>query len=823
MSPISTESAFSYRAVAANESGDTAIVVIVGVVGLTIYSNGIEEDEETGLEIYVFEQADNWTYGNLNGIDFGEGVFIACGDAGALGSSPDGSAWSKLESGIDESLQDICYVGTSTWVAVGVGGKVVQSTDNGANWAEVTSNTTETLFAVAANGLNVVAVGDDGEVILSTDAGATWTQDSSSSSNQLSGVVWDNDLSKWIIVGYGSTLLRYDGAGNFETGNVAVAVDLEGVAWAGLEGLLIASGSGGTTITSINGLAWVEQESGTTSPFLYAVEYLDLRFISVGDNGKIAYSSTGAGVRTFDKFKPISDIYRSVAFSRFGGYMLYLGMWEFIDGNWEYFPRRIRNPAPGTVDDFDEEFGAYFSDLPGDGAIIAAASIEGGIVVGEQNQLSLLTDGGSLLTPWDYHDNYGEGLQLISNLTTFGGAAFGICTDGLIYRADYNSVSRVQGFFDLTKFDDFNPGTERVSIQFDPATQKLVVFRPDSPWVIYFCDDENGGVTEFYPPEFTDGYFSYTPRAVFVSQGEIAGIKVAYGTDDETMDYMMTLDFKMKQGISGTDSGNAGEGGWPFFGEIVTGCFRMNQLGARGDLREILVRTTVDPDCDILPRIALGIKSEPDDDWKYSPDISGTIAVDGTMGTVTGTGTAFSNRIAHGDDVETDFVIPWLVEKITKAYTINTGTLAVTAVTYTKIGAREIQLAAPLAGGEDLYIHAIGSPQVHGQAGDLLEFDDGSIWKIQEVDTATSLAMAWVSGLYVGAATYIPTKEMPAGDSYGDGKVILGVGKGFDQIMLRFIMVPGVPDQGTINPKFVKIKKIELGFEPTGPELKTDD
>jgi len=53
--------------------------------------------------------------------------------------------------------------------------------------------------------------------------------------------------------------------------------------------------------------------------------------------------------------------------------------------------------------------------------------------------------------------------------------------------------------------------------------------------------------------------------------------------------------------------------------------------------------------------------------------------------------------------------------------------------------------------------------------------------------------------------------------------VILGVGKGFDQIMLRFIMVPGVPDQGTINPKFVKIKKIELGFEPTGPELKTDD
>lgn len=822
MSPLSVEGVFGFLGVAANQNVDPAVLVIVGQAGNVLYSNGVEDDEETGLEVYTFVQAPRFTYGNLNGVDFGGGRFVACGDAGAIGYSSQGDTWSPTVSGIDESLQDVCFVGSGVWVAVGAGGKIIRSTDNGISWAEVASTVAVYLYAVASSGTNLVAVGESGTVIKSEDSGATWA-DSGHSGDDLHAVVYNNTLGKWIVMGDETAIFRYTLATDaFETGSCNVDVDLRGVAFAGGDGIMIAAGSGGQTVTSTTGLSWVDQESGVTSDFLYAVEYLDARFISVGSDGKISYSATGAGVRAYDKFKPISDIYRAVAFARFGGYMLYAGMWEFIDGNWEYFPRRIRNPSPGTVNDFDEDFGAYFSDLPGDGAIIAAASIEGGIILGEQNQISLLTDGGSVLTPWDYHDNYGEGLQLISNLTTFGGAAFGICTDGLIYRADYNSVTRLQSFFDLTKFDDFNPGSERVTIQFDPATQKLIVFRPESPWTLYLCDDETGGVTEFALPEFFDGHTSWSPRSVFVSQGEITGIKVGYGTDDEEMDTVITLDLQLHSGISGNDIVNVGPGGLPFAGEVVTGCFRMTQLGVRGDVREILVRTNVDPEGDILPRLAIGIKSEPEDDWSYSPDVAGTIEVDGGAGTAAGTGTAFSNMIAYGDDVSTDFEIPWLVEKITRAYTRNVGTEVITNTSYTKIGAREIQLPAPLASTDQLFVYAIGAPQVYAQVGDLLELDDGSFRKISDVVSALVLQVDNVPADYLDAATYIPTKEIPAGDSYGDGKVIFGIGKGFDQIMLRFIMVPGIPGEGNTYPKFAKIKKIEIGYEPTGPELKTD-
>jgi photosystem II stability/assembly factor-like uncharacterized protein len=818
MSPIVAGESYGYYGVAGNDALDPALLVLVGDVGLIIYSIRTEEDD-TGLEYFVFSQAPRFTYYRLNCVDFGNGVFVTGGGGGVLASSGDGSNWTTLTSGTTRSINDVCHVSDSIWVAVGDAGTLLLSTDNGITWASGSYGAAG-LYGVASNGTNVVAVGGAGTVYVSTDSGTTWTAATSGSLEDLHDVVWCGDLGLWIIVGKNSTVLSYDGAvpGVFDAGSVDVEVDLEGVAWAGAGGLLIAAGSGAVTVTSTDGISWVQQESGATSTFFHAVEYIDTRFIAVGAEQKIAYSATGAGVRSFDLFKPISDTYRAVAMARFGGTILYLGMREFEDGAWVYWPRRIRNPAPGTINDFDEAFGAYFSDLPGDGAIIAAASIEGGIVVGEQNQIALLTDGGSAVTPWDYHDNYGEGLQLISNLTTFGGAAYGICTDGLIYRADYNSVQRLQSFFDLTKFDDFNPGSERVSIQFDPATQKLIVFRPASPWTLFLCDDENGGVTEFNLPEFQDGGVTYTPLSLLVVQGEIDGVKVGYGTDYEPMEEVITLDLQMASGITGFD-GADGLTEIPFAGDMITGCFRMTQLGKRGEIREILVRTTCDPDATIRPRVAIGVKSEPEDDWRYSPPTAGTIAADGSTGILEGTGTAFSNKIAEADGVTLAYDIPWLVEKITHVYTKHTITNVKTTAAYTKTGARQITLAAVIPANQELFVHARGLPYVRGEEGDLVELTNGQIHVIDEIVSATEAICSSLPPDYDGAATYIPAQEMPAGDSYGSGKLTFGLGQGFDQVMLRFIMVAGIEGDA----KYAKINRIEVGYEPTGPELKTDD
>ena len=159
-----------------------------------------------------------------------------------------------------------------------------------------------------------------------------------------------------------------------------------------------------------------------------------------------------------------------------------------------------------------------------------------------------------------------------------------------------------------------------------------------------------------------------------------------------------------------------------------------------------------------------------------------------------------------------------MVEKITAVYTKHTVTDAITTMSYTKSAARKILLASVIPASEELYVHAVGMPQVVGAAGDLVELTNGELHVIDEIVDATTALCTSLSNDYSGAATYIPSKEMPEGDEYGDGKLVFGLGKGFDQLMLRFIMVAGIDGDA----KFAKIKRIEVGYEPTGPELKTD-
>jgi len=687
-------------------------------------------------------------------------------------------------------------------------------------WATVVSTVATAINAVAVNGANLVAVGDAGIVLVSTDSGATWAPSGAASgtTEDLYGVVWNSDITEWVIVGYSTTILLYDQVVTFQVGTADTQVDLGGVAFAP-GGLMIAAGSGSITLTTELGFSWSSQESGASSSFLHAIEYFDSRFVAVGAEGKVLYSSTGSGVRTWDRFVPVSEIYRSIAFARFKGYMLYIGMREYENGEWLDYPRRIRNASPGTATDFDPAFGAWFADLPGDGIIYAGVAIEGGIVLGEQNQISLITDGGSIQTPWQYNDNYGQGLQLISNFTSFNGAGFGICTDGLIYRADYNSCRRINGAFDLTQFDDFNPGSELVTIQFDPMTQKLVVFRPESPYTLYLVDDESGSVTELGLPTFTVGSDVYTPRAVVIEEGRIGGIKVCYATDTVVMGNLVTLDFQYYAAVTGIDDADLGEDG-RFHADMITGCFRIQKLGIRGDLSEILVRTNCDPNSSSRPMVAVGIKAEPEDDWRYGGKAAGTIAVDGVAVTITGTGTAFTNTIAAGDGASTVFDIPWLVEKATRVYWKQDapGTTE-TDLAYTKSGARQITLALVLANGGDLIVEAGPYlPMVEGDVNDLLELEDGTILFISGITDYNSLTSGYIPGTYSGAAEYITAKEMPAGDAKGDGKLIFGLGEGFDQLMVRILMVPKESDDG----KWAKITGVELGYRPTGKELKTD-
>lgn len=103
---------------------------------------------------------------NLNGINFGNGIYVAVGDSGRILTSMDGVNWESQVSGVTEALLDIIYE-NDQFVAVGALGRILTSSD-AVNWVSSTSNTTNTLLNVAYGNGAYVAVGMLGSITAST-------------------------------------------------------------------------------------------------------------------------------------------------------------------------------------------------------------------------------------------------------------------------------------------------------------------------------------------------------------------------------------------------------------------------------------------------------------------------------------------------------------------------------------------------------------------------------------------------------------------------------------------------------------------------------
>src|SRR5262249_55564717 len=83
---------------------------------------------------------DSWTWriplptGNfLFGVAFGNGQFVAVGEAGTVGTSPDGVTWSQRQRVTSNDLIGVTY-GNGQFVAVG--GNTAVTSPDGADWVE---------------------------------------------------------------------------------------------------------------------------------------------------------------------------------------------------------------------------------------------------------------------------------------------------------------------------------------------------------------------------------------------------------------------------------------------------------------------------------------------------------------------------------------------------------------------------------------------------------------------------------------------------------------------------------------------------------------
>ncbi|MBI1194836.1 MAG: hypothetical protein GC138_03185 [Gammaproteobacteria bacterium] len=198
-------------------------------------------------------------------------VFVAVGTGGLILLSSDGNAWTgpaSVPAGITaSSLNAVAAAGASVF-AVSDTGQIYASADSAQNWTGPIAPTSNALNAVTTNGSGTyVAVGDAGTVEISTDGGVTWGAAASvpMTGINLTGVAWSPTLNLYVA-----------------TGVSLLSTTIKGALW---------SSSDGQTWTAVATPAAIT--AALPDNDLYAIAWINNRFVAVGKYGMILYSSDG--------------------------------------------------------------------------------------------------------------------------------------------------------------------------------------------------------------------------------------------------------------------------------------------------------------------------------------------------------------------------------------------------------------------------------------------------------------------------------------------------------------------------------------------------
>lgn len=257
-------------------------------------------------------------YNNVTGIAWGNNMFVAVGYDDYTSYSPDGINWTR------NTINSVAYAastivwGKDKFVAGKSNGRIAYSSD-GINWTnapDATSIFTDTfndIIAIAWGNDMFVAVAENGKMAYSSD-GISWTGiPAGNSGSKFSlpspkpkGIVWGNN--KFVAVGE-SARMAYSANASAWTSILSSNstffadsrwYDIFAIAYG--NGKFIA-GSGynsigypgsGRMAYSTDGIAW-NTISATESTFgdagIFAITYGNNKFVAVGKDGRMAYST----------------------------------------------------------------------------------------------------------------------------------------------------------------------------------------------------------------------------------------------------------------------------------------------------------------------------------------------------------------------------------------------------------------------------------------------------------------------------------------------------------------------------------------------------
>lgn len=232
---------------------------------------------------------DKWTHKvgeidtgqTLYGAAFGNKTFVAVGGGGVVLTSPDGSSWTRRNSGTKEDLRGVSFV-NNLFAAVGNNGTVLTSKD-GKTWVPRASGITGNLYSIAYGNGSYVAVGDS--ILTSSDA-VTWTKGGYTDFDQLNSIAFGSD--KFVAVGSnGAALTSVDGlTWTGETlGGVLYSVAHAGDEFVAAGVSLIVDGNGTVSqsgiIYSYDGASWTTR-AGSNLGLLNGLIYADDAMVAIG-------------------------------------------------------------------------------------------------------------------------------------------------------------------------------------------------------------------------------------------------------------------------------------------------------------------------------------------------------------------------------------------------------------------------------------------------------------------------------------------------------------------------------------------------------------
>lgn len=196
----------------------------------------------------------------LTNVIFDGERYIAVGDRGLIIDRLVGqTAWNQRLGLVYGDLKAIgyrsYYVGNNiqyTYVAVGNEGTVIRSTDLDTWSLPIATLANRTLNSISHNDGQWVAVGEGGQIITSTDDGLSWTLDNTTTTLNLYDVAY---FGQWIAVAdKGFIFTRSQNSATWTRYNIGASDSLRSVAF--INNVIYVVGARGTIATSLEGTKW---------------------------------------------------------------------------------------------------------------------------------------------------------------------------------------------------------------------------------------------------------------------------------------------------------------------------------------------------------------------------------------------------------------------------------------------------------------------------------------------------------------------------------------------------------------------------------------